>query len=286
MSNFSKQAVRPYEPLIDFANAEITQDMGQEVKKLQDFPSPHRRAEVSLIIHYDQSSLRKVQRELQEILRRLTDPRMDVRPPHPLLESASISPEKKEELRASWVATVKQEPDKDLHWLWGKIRTVPMQAEMLLEHFLQNLLEDRMLLTDRVAFYPFIEDLRSLVYSRHAELWADGFLPRIGRCQNKECQKFFLAKTARKKRLYCSQERAQRPTAAERTKDTRARRATWESIREDLEHALERRSPGSVKKAITKAERAFVEAYPRQKGPGYEEGKRLFARAKEQLRQL
>jgi hypothetical protein len=153
----------------------------------------------------------------------------------------------------------------------------------------------RVFVTDRVYFVPTIDDLRTWVYFRLAKLWEDGLLPQLGRCER--CEKFFLAKTRRKKgTVYCSQSCAQAKTAVVRTKATRARRAEWESVRDDLERAMEQMRPTHQpveRKALDKGEtilqkaaRAFQDAYRRGEGPGYEEGKALLARARKQINRV
>jgi hypothetical protein len=202
----------------------------------------------------------------------------------------------KEKVRL-WARTIRQETCKDLQWLQHKINGMDMTAKMwlLVPSGSKNLLDNRLLLTDQVSLLPAIEDIRALAYYRLAKLWADGLLPRLRRCQNEKCRKFFLGKT-KKENPYCSQRCAQSVTAPERVRASRARRAAWTDTRKNLERAVENmrtlrkttesqaleRGEGTLKKA----EMAFTAAYPRKKGPGYGEGERLLARAKEQVKRL
>ena len=154
-----------------------------------------------------------------------------------------------------------------------KIRMIPTLHRVESE-------DGRVSVTDPFSFVPVINDLRTWIYFRLAHLWSDGLFPRLGRCQHPKCRRFFLAKTERQDKRFCSQRCAQGVTAAERVKATRTRRAVWESIREDLLSALKEKKLGSLERRLKKAEQAFVAAYPRKKGPGYEEGEKLLAQAK------
>lgn len=153
----------------------------------------------------------------------------------------------------------------------------------------------RVLITDRVYFVPTINDLRTWVYFRLAKLWEDGLLPQLERCQR--CKKFFLAKTQRKTgTAYCSQACAQGKNAAARTKATRARRRAWGYARKDLEQAMVRlrtlpHSTGKTaiareESTLHKAEDRFQKAYPREQGPGYEEGKAFLGQARKLIKKL
>jgi hypothetical protein len=307
----SKQAVRYYEPLMTLLNTDITESNWKDVfRKLHGFPkgaewfnpSVVKKAHtvgVSRPLTFEErpidgpNPLQIVQHELQRIFDRLADPTRDVRPPggEPPDPAASLPPSASPDLiekRRTQAREVRRELLKDLHWLRGELYTleVPMHLTSLegKDGKPKNPYDDRLLLTDPVSFIPVIEDLRIWALWRLGNLWADGLLSRIGRCQ--KCQRFFLAKTERADRKYCSQRCAQGLHAAERTKATRVRRGVWESIRADLESALEGKSRERIEKTLTKAKQAFEAAYPRQKGPGYEEGKRFLARAAQQLGQL
>lgn len=314
----NKKAVVPYEPLIAFANEEITQDNWRDVlNKLSGRPAPshkskqkeqvlrdwvatYRRLGFAAPLNFEGTTiagpetLQLVQNEFREDLERLIDPAEWTRRTH--LFSTRFGETPKEQ---------------DLSWLVERINSIQLKSEHLTTHAdgktpvlyrkvgeieipmkltpevkVRRQAEGdwRIFVTDPVYFVPVIRDLRVWVYFRFANLWADGLLPRIGRCQ--KCQKFFLAKTERADRKYCSQRCAQDITAAERTKATRARREAWESIRADLETALKGKHVESAEKALTKAQHAFEDAYPRRKGLGYEEGKHFLARAAKQFRQL
>jgi hypothetical protein len=311
MPSLSKPTVILHESLIAFVNEKITGENWKEVlselrgipARAEDWPlfrKTYQGLGITTPLYFEEGPIRgpeplqKVQAELQIDLDWLADSARDVKPPLPLPEdptdfASGMSAAMKTRIR-SWAQTIKQEPSKDLWQLQDKLNGMNLIASMkvLVPSGSKNRLDSRLLLTDHVSFVPTIEDLRHWVYYRLGQLWADGLLPRIGRCQRLKCPKFFLAKTAKKK-LYCSQQcaqSAQKSTAAKRTKDTRARRGAWESVRTDLERALQTQSLQGLERTFTKAQQSFAEAYRRQKGPGYEEGKRLLARAKKQLRQL
>jgi hypothetical protein len=321
MLNKSKKAVLLYEPLIVFANEKITEKNWKKVLlALRRDPLPLIESATFSIRPSDTTSweyegkrivgpepARVVQEEFRADLSRLTDPKRDFR--GTLTNSweyhTSIGTEQEEVARKKLIKDLR----KDLTWLLDKINSLTLKSERQTTHAdgktpilverrdamevpmvlvpRRSRIDDfRVLPTDQVFLIPLINDLRSWVYFRLASLWADGLLPRIGLCQNQGCSQFFLAKTDRTDRRYCSQRCAQRVTAAERTKASRVRRATWDSTQEDLEAALRGQNLRSLEKVITKAQQAFTAAYPRQQGPGYNEGQQFLARAERQVRQL
>lgn len=313
-----KKAVVPYEPLIAFANERITQDNWRAVlnrlsgrpipphtpeqqdQALRDWITTYRRLGFLAPVDFEGKKiagpepLQLVQNAFREDLTRLTDPAGWTRSTYVFSTRFDETPR-----------------GQDLSWLVQKINGLTLKSERLTTHadgktpilartvgemeIPMQLTPDaevrrratgdfRVLVTDRVYFVPAIADLRVWVYFRLASLWADGFLSRIGCCQ--KCAKFFLAKTERADRKYCSQQCAQGITAAERTKATRVRRGAWESVQKDLEVAVKWQNREILEKALPKAKQAFAAAYPRHKGPGYEEGKALLAQAEKQVRRL
>jgi len=322
-----KHAVAPYEPLIAFANEDITPDNWEAVlgacvshppveskpqnqtwevwvRSWEKKPDPYSRLRNSYPHRLGNQEITgpqlvlKGQSELREILDRLTDPMKDIVP---------VAPETRTpELLHAFPETV-LEPRKDLSWLAERINgasigerptqsfaTAKVKAPMWIDVYHYNPCDRRVLLSDPVRFVPIVEDLQEWIYYCLGCLWADGLLPRTGRCQNPKCQRFFLAKTDREDRRYCSQRCAQRVTAAERVKATRARRAAWTDARKNLERAVEnmrtlrkiteKQALERGENALKKAESAFTAAYPRKKGPGYEEGEKLLAQAKEYVK--
>jgi len=325
MSDHNKQATAPYEPLMEFVNAEITQENWRTVRASLAGPVVTRRkimidltgkeregtaADLRSTVRapsklrgqliLDPEPLREVQDELKKNFERLTDP-------------------------AGWVSknyvvvSDYRSLVEDIRWLYDKInrmtvererqafhsdgktpvlvrQTAPMAISMRLVPDSPRIGDYRVLLTDPVLFVPEIEDLRVWVYFRLGKLCEDGLLPRIGRCQNGKCRRFFLGKISRKEHLYCSRRCAQRVTAAERVKASRARRATWTAARENLERAVEnmktlyktteKQALARGEEAIKKAEEAFQKAFPRKRGPKYKEGKVFLARTREQIKRL
>jgi hypothetical protein len=299
----------PYESLFTFANEEINQENWKKVlDRLRHFSLPptkkgknqdramlewskiyyRRGAEAPVSLRGETIAggepLLSIQRELREILERLTDPSKDLKP------------------------LIKEGFCKDFSWLRDNIkRSLEEEAfRMRFDTFRRNPRKESLfhaLATDIVSLSPAITDLRTWVYFQLANLWLDEFLLRIGRCQNLKCQHFFLAKTERENRRYCSQRCAQAVSAPERVKASRERRATWEKRKASLRQLLtdtdafarkqklqrprsERQILEEGEKVLRVAETAFAAAYPRQKGAGYKEGKALLARANEQVKRL
>jgi len=312
MATAKKDAIIPYEPFFVFVNTKITESNYTEAlettfahpgfDKLGKFQSRYVRLGVEpayflegKFIDDSSQPVLRVQNEIKKDLTRLTDPTQDfvlpAPPPDPSEPYPNRSPEQEKELRhlasqiKEQVDRIKKEPVKDLNWLLQKIRSrISEDIPFRLSFVKKNNHDNRLQFGDEVYLHPAIKDLRIWAYFLLANLWADGLLQRIGLC--KTCKQFFLAKTEKKNRQYCSQRCAQRITAAERTKASRVRRATWDSIREDLKTALQNENLRSVEKILRKAQEAFVAAYPRQKGPGYEEGKTLLTRAEKQVQRL
>jgi hypothetical protein len=183
-----------------------------------------------------------------------------------------------------------EKKDQNVTWLFQKIRDATggkdgLRLQLSPDPPGSGSGDARLVSTDPVRFLPIFTEVHQWVYFRLGQLWENGLLHRIGRCQNPQCARFFLG-TTRALKKYCSQRCAQDPTAAQRTKETRARRAAWERVQEDLARALQGPNPARLETALTKAEQAFADAYRRHTGPGYEEGKKLLVRAKNHLRQL
>jgi hypothetical protein len=293
MPNHSKQAIEPYQRLITFVNAQITPDNWRQVlDQLKALPLKGKREER--------------EQRLAPYLRLggpmpLSLNREQITGPNPLLE---VQEELREDLVSLTAAT-----GKNLSWLEDKLNGSPSRSifvtprrphlELRIPMGFQVFPAwdaDKVLATDPATLVPAIEDLRVRVYWLLANLWADGLLPRLGRCQNEKCRKFFLGKTSREEQRYCSRRCAQRVTAPARVKASRARRATWTAARENLERAVEnmqtlrqtteKQALEKGANALKKAETVFSVAYPRKKGPGYEEGEKLLARAKEQVKRL
>lgn len=315
MTVSSKRAVAPYTPLITFANAQITEKNWREVsqplsdhpgdKMLKEFPEHYGKTARSPLLINGQviegpQPVWAVQNELRKDLVRLTDPDQDVVHASEPLGEDFFGPDWPTDQRKRWqtlASQIDQEPRKNLRWVLNKLASVFARNPVKLHIFpdYQNEVDDRLLPTDKVSITPEVSDLRLRVYFQLARLWEDGLLSRLGRCR--KCQQFFLAKTSRKTgTAYCSQRCAQNKNPAERTKDSRARRAAWGSIREDLKRAMvlmrtlhqttERKALVQGEAALKEAEQAFQDAYRRGKGPGYEEGKELLSHASKQVKQL
>lgn len=315
----SKDNVLPYESLVAFANEEITRDNWREVlNRLGSRPVPNQETDEQAFRRWSTIYRRlgflgpqrlegkkiagpypllSVQEELREDLARLTSPGHDLQPSSADFWNFVQSGEAQREMEAH----------KDMAWLVKKINSIKRKGkprrtthadgknpvwvqrvgeiEIPMRLFVPRVRpgDYRALLTDQVYFVPVVEDLRDWVYFRLVQLWADGLLSRIGRCQR--CTRFFLGKTQREKRMYCSQRCAQNVTAAQRVKASRSRRIAWESAREHLDRSLNTQDARNRERAFAKAQHAFVAAYPRQKGPGYKEGKQLLARVSKQAQQ-
>jgi hypothetical protein len=264
----SKALVRPYESLMKFANKEaITEGNWETVlRDLRSFPSTRRRTEPSPVMHLEDREITGP-KPLQDIQRELRN-------------------------EFAWLTYSKEK--KNLFGLFQKINHMKIKAEILLETSKSDY--SNLSLTDPVIPRSFINDLRALVYCQLAEMWSDGLFSRIGRCRNRRCRQFFLAKTSRTDRQYCSQSCGQKVTAAQRAKDSRVRRATWEEVRTQLERALEnmhtlhktteRQALEQAEKRLTKAQQGFATAYPRNKGPGYKEGQTFLVQATDKIKRL
>jgi hypothetical protein len=292
MLDRSKLVIRLHQGLITFVNTEITQSNWKEVcSKVCDPLSSLEKKQEARALSKEESawlfrklyyigrpswdlwkkkvgckSLQRVQQELRQDLIRLTD------------------------------------PDKDLSWLWAKISGIPSTWNPPQSSPIRLTIPMQLIvLTDGPpVLTPDIEDLRLWVYWRLTNLWVDGLLPRLGRCQ--KCSRFLLAKTRRKTK-YCSTRCGQSATAVDRVRKSRKRRTMWQKARESLqriladmeaiEHKQKLQRPQSEGQVLAEAEKAqekaciaFATAYPRQKGQGYEEGKRLLAQAKEHVKRL
>jgi hypothetical protein len=280
----TKQNVIPYQLLMDFANETVTAENWEKIlEKFERMPGgknlwkSYKRLGGPMELEFGGKAITGpdpligVQTELRDDLARLTDcPR-----------------------------------EQNISWLFDKINNTPAifgpnserPAPLIIpmELVIRRRSNERTSRTDPAVLVPAISDLRLWVYWRLANLWVDGLLSRIGRCQHQTCQRFFLAKTNAKKQ-YCSQACAQAPTAKERAEASRRRRILWESVRDDLEAKLksavtlhqttERQALEKLERSRTKAQQAFVKAYPRQKGPGYEDGQKLLARASDHVKRL
>ena len=140
-------------------------------------------------------------------------------------------------------------------------------------------------------------DLRSELYL----LLALALGARIRKCDC-PCGRFFVART-RAEKIYYSLQCAQRKTAPDRVRNYRERRAAWVKARENLDQLLadmdaiarkqklqrprsERQVLEETERSLEKATAAFIAAYPRKKGLGYEEGERFLAQVQEQVKRL
>src|SRR5262249_28920004 len=109
------------------------------------------------------------------------------------------------------------------------------------------------------------------------------------------CKRFFALRTETP-RIYYSQRCAQKVTVSDRVKNLRHRQAKWKKAKEELESAMEgartlyqtteRKALARGEEILKEAEKIFAEAYPREKGFSYEEGKKLIAQASRQIKQL
>src|SRR5437667_2609303 len=175
--------------------------------------------------------LQRVQEELRKDLERLTDPARDLSPP--LISSRA---EQHDSYTKVWKSKIINEHRKDLHWLSDKLAPVLHQTGTQLRpnSFSSNPFDRRLLVTSRIVLRTDIQDLRTAVYYCLASLWAEGFVPHVGRCQYAPCRQFFLALT-RAKKQFCSAECSKKAKAPKRVKQQRERRAEWRKVRQRLE---------------------------------------------------
>jgi hypothetical protein len=313
-------AVHPYEALVRFANERpITQENWRAVldrlgswrfprssisRGVSALDEAHMYKEAEAILPYQRQAgyrfgqvpevvqgrpihgpepLRELQHELAHDLTRLTDPQRDLLP-----------------LSRGLPEALKAQPPKTVGWLLEKINALTGTGAIspvsgaegtppstpLGPGGIPVVLAPRgrlpgVLPTDPVVFVPVLGDLRLWLYFALANLWVDGFLPRIGRC--KTCGNFFLAKT-QKKTIFCSQPCGKNATAALRGQRYRQRQQTWEGARRSLEVACEQGKRGKALTAVLKKARdAFAQAFPQKTGPRYEEARQFLARVTAQI---